>query len=418
MCFVCRRKKLDGPKLEASAACCNLVEQINRLVINKLAPKVEYLKNAQVSYCTIYILRNFLQNPFQVDLHPRVESSWFAGGMLPPLQVQRYRKNHPYSDQPVDEPTDRAIQYFANPLLTVRTEHPLQPIVSRTESTAAETYPVPYFEHDPRVNDVVTTHRHLTNIPGFWPGDEGRFGGICWLRNARKFGLSFADDAEYADGVRRQAVLAGFGWLNAISNNLGFTSFNDITYPIVTQIIVTDGYNFTFGTYQLNTLLLHSNNTSENPLRNILWITPEMKLFDPKQPDTINPQVISNLLKFYSNSPKQRLGVNYTPYLSDEAKVAADYTDDDKSLWLEKNYKHYMANKGWHFEMEQVYAWEKIYKVDNKTRPMDKKLKMFELKMKKPQDRRLDERLAEYVPRFKRPDLPKHKGRYKKEYFP
>lgn len=167
-------------------------------------------------------------------------------------------------------------------------------------------------------------------------------------------------------------------------------------------------------------MLIHGKNVDENPKRNICWATPEMKLYDSVADGKLigfNDDVLKVLLKFYANQPAQRLGVNLTPYLKHKEKVVADYEDADKREWLEREYKFLVSNRPRLVDIDEVYHWEKIYKIDNKTRFMEKRLRFFEL-FQKPQDRRLDDRLGKYIPRALRPELPRHKGRRAKEYWP
>lgn len=53
-----------------------------------------------------------------------------------------------------------------------------------------------------------------------------------------------------------------------------------MTYPLVTQTVITNGKLWSFYVYQLNTTLVHSEHTANNPRRNLCWGTPELKLFE------------------------------------------------------------------------------------------------------------------------------------------
>lgn len=257
-------------------------------------------------------------------------------------------------------------------------------------------------------------------ISGFWPGDPKEFGLLSYHRRGHILDRHYNDAEDDKDAIHRQGILASFGWLNAQANFQGFTTFNELTYPLVTQSIITNGQIWSFYVYQLNTLINHSKYVHENPKRNICWATPEMKLFEGVENDKLvgfNEEVLKTLLKFYANAPEERLGVNLKPYLNQDEKVCADYEDDDKREWLEREYKFLMANRP-RMKLEyEIYAWEKIYKIDHQTRFMDKKRRPFEFKLK-PFDRTLDDRQARYIPRALRPELPRWKGRYAKEYFP
>lgn len=230
----------------------------------------------------------------------------------------------------------------------------------------------------------------------------------------------YKDPQDDKEALHRQGILASFGWLSAQANLLGFTTFNDITYPLVTQTIITNGKSWSFYVYQMNTMLLHSKYIKENPKTNICWATEELQLYQDVNDGKIvgfNEDVLKILVKFYANAPESRLGINLTPYLSSGEKVSADYEDDEKRGWLEREYKHLVANRPRHKELDEIYSWEKIYKIDNKTRFMEKRLRPFELFLQ-PYKRRLDERKPRYIPRKHRPDLPRWKGRDAKEFFP
>lgn len=257
-------------------------------------------------------------------------------------------------------------------------------------------------------------------MAGFWPGETHQFALLSYHKTGHLLSRNFNDPLEAKEALHRQGVLASFAWLNALANYLGFTTFNEITYPLVTQTIVTNGQTFSFYLYQLNTLLLHSKNTTENPRRNVCWVLPEQKLYEKVENGKLigfNDDTLKKLLKIYVNVPEERLGVNLRPYLGENEKVIADYEDAEKRSWLEREYKHLMSNRPRMKLPYEIYAWEKIYKIDHKTRPMDKRLRPFEL-FQDPFKRKLNERKPFYIPRAERPDLPRHKGRNAKEYWP
>lgn len=79
----------------------------------------------------------------------------------------------------------------------------------------------------------------------------------------------------------------------------------DLPEPISIQCIETDGENFHFSTYQLNTLNL---NGTEG-LKNYWWSSKRIKLFDEidytngtSQLEGYNPEVFKRMYAFYINS--------------------------------------------------------------------------------------------------------------------
>lgn len=391
----------DGEKEDIIGS--SIVQAINRVLNNTLAHKYAHIVNNEV------------------DLDPRLESAWFAGGMNPPENIRRCREGKEHLKQFADNPTDRLMYYIGSPVLTIRAELPLPYVVSPSEAENPA-LKVPNFQYDPRVVGMGTEHRHMANVPGFWPADSHTFGLISFLKRGHMVRRStlIQEEEDHKEALQRQAILSSYAWLHSQANYLGFTTFNDITYPLVTQTIITNGKQFNFYIYQLNTILLMFKNIKDNPKRNICWAGEELKLYEGVNDGRVvgfNEEVVKILVKMYSNVPSERLGINLRPYLSQEEKVIADYKDDDKRKWLEREYKNLVSNRPRHKEIDEIYAWEKIYKIDHKTRFVEKRRRFFEL-FQKPQDKRLNERLPDYIPRAHRPDLPRNKGRRAKVYWP
>ncbi|XP_017785719.1 PREDICTED: 28S ribosomal protein S30, mitochondrial [Nicrophorus vespilloides] len=382
------------------ALSSSIVKQLNRILINNLVEDNSHLLDTQVDY------------------DARIEAFWYAGGMNPPLNVKKYRTGVEWRKHTEDDPVDRAIHYSGSPSVQLRNELPLPPIIPHSEASNPD-FKVPFFKYDPRTVGTTTTHKHAANIAGYWPGEKYQFGLMSYHKRGHMLERNFGDEADAKEALHRQGILSSFGWLSAQANMLGFTTFNEITYPMVTQTVITDGQKFSFYLYQMNTILMNGDNYKENPLKNVCWAIPETELFEEIKDGKLvgfNDEVLKSLLKFYKNVPQERLGVNLRPYLAGE-KIIANYSDDDKRNWLEREYKYLVSNRP-RFKLDyEVYHWEKIYKIDHKTRPIEARRRPFELFVD-PWKRTLDDRQPNYIPRKLRPDLPRHKGRYAKEYFP
>lgn len=100
-----------------------------------------------------------------MDYDPRIESFWFAGGMDPPEHIKSCRKGIDWLKHMENDPVDRAIQYLGVPILTLRANQPLQPIISLGEAENPD-LEVPFCKYDPRVFWTETTFRHGVNLPG------------------------------------------------------------------------------------------------------------------------------------------------------------------------------------------------------------------------------------------------------------
>ena len=99
----------------------------------------------------------------------------------------------------------------------------------------------------------------------------------------------------------------------------GFNWLMDLTYPVTTQTIFTDGHWFQFLAYQLNTLRLWVDDDA-NTLRNLCWTTDRMPLYETIENGQLrgfNDDVLKLLLKFVVMEPRDR-GIDLRPYLPQE----------------------------------------------------------------------------------------------------
>lgn len=256
---------------------------------------------------------------------------------------------------------------------------------------------------------------------GFWPGDKQEFGLLSYhIRGNTANRLKPLDETENQEYVHIQGMLHSYAWLLAQANYQGFNTYNEIIYPLTAQTIVTNGQKFSFYTYQLNTTLIHSNNYRDNLKVNLCWGTKEMNLFDEIDDSgkviNLNEKVLKQLIQFYINQPTPR-DIELKPYLDKDKPYIADIEEEEKRIWLENIFKNLVSNRPRHRLPYEIYHWEKIYKIDHKTRPMEARRRPFELGIN-PYNRRLDEHAPVYIPRCLRPELKKNKGRYAKTYYP
>ncbi|XP_014480417.1 PREDICTED: 28S ribosomal protein S30, mitochondrial [Dinoponera quadriceps] len=377
-----------------------IIERINRTMLTHLSSKYSHLLNTEV------------------DIEPRLEASWFMG-TEPQEKVRKFREKRKLPDDYIDEPVNFPVQYLGQPVINLRYKHPLREIISLSECENPD-LDVPTFKYSPGVMGFKLDRRHVTNIPGFWPGDEHEFGLLSYhscvhlCRRSQNY-----DDVSEAKIAK--AILASYSWLLTQACYQGFSTFNDITYPLTTQTIVTDGQWWSFFAYQLNTLLLHCEHIDTNPKRNICWVTEPMKLFDKIEDEKIhglNEEVLKNLIKFYANVPEERVGVDLKPYLGKSVKVIADIEHDERRNWLEEHYKYIASNRPRHKRISEIYNWQRIYVINHKTRQLDKKREPFERGINIYR-RRLDDHQPRYIPKCLR-ENPKLKkvGKWAKTYYP
>lgn len=101
----------------------------------------------------------------QVDFSPRIESFWYVGGMIPPENVKRYRRGIKWQKHTENDPVNRAMQSFTYPSITLRSDVPLNPIISYKEAENPD-FQVPFFEYDPKTVGATNDYRRIANIPG------------------------------------------------------------------------------------------------------------------------------------------------------------------------------------------------------------------------------------------------------------
>ncbi|CAG9790897.1 unnamed protein product [Diatraea saccharalis] len=378
----------------------NLVRQINRIIANNGAEKFPHILS------------------MQVDHDPRHEAFWFVGGVDIPTGVRKWRKQQSWYKDRMNENFDRPVQYIGSPFVALRSHLPLKPLISYNEAENPD-FKVEKFSYTPQNVGYFSSFRHGTNIPGFWPGDYDEFGFLSY--HGRGHILSRKDSFGQDDNLEAlhcQAIKASFGWLLAQANYQGFTTYNDITYPLVTQTVITNGQLWSFYAYQLNTLVMHNENIDDNPKHNVCFGTKPLKLYETIENGKVkglNEDVLKMLIQFYLNQPEEREH-DLKPYLGKENQIVADIEDDNKRCWLESRYKHLVSNRPKHFLLPETYLWERIYKIQHNTRFHEAKRRPFELGIY-PFKRRLNEHLPPYIPKALRP-YPKSKKKFETTYYP
>lgn len=310
---------------------------------------------------------------------------------------------------------------LGSPLLALRNRLPLEPVIDDVFAPTFTTENLPHFPCDPRTIGWFHDYQHGRSIPGFWPGSEHQFGQLSYQDRSHFVtrNKNYGKEDEQLT-LHSQAILSSYSWLLAQACYQGFSTFNDITYPLTTQTIISDGQTWSFYVYQLNTTTLNSVAYTKNPKVNKCWGTKEMKLYESIDSNDkivgLNLDVIRNLVKFYAAVPKKR-DHDMTPYLNPQESSVADIEHTDRRVFLEKNFKHIYSNRPRYRLLPEIYLWEKIYKIDHNTRPLDARRKFYELNQN-PWARPMDEHIPEYIPKVLRPGGPRSKEKYKKTYWP
>ncbi|KAH8356563.1 hypothetical protein KR200_002867 [Drosophila serrata] len=382
-----------------------IVEQLNRVLLQALSADYAHL------------------NEVEVDYNPRHEAFWAVGGVDPPKNVVKSKKGQKWQEDAANDPVDRLVQYTGAPYLSLRHRHQLAPWKTPAESESVElSKQIPRFKHDARTLGYSTKHQHATNVPGYWPSVNGQNFGLLSFQSRAHLQLrpTSYGERDLLEALDALAIKSSYAWLLAQANYNGFNTYNELTYPLNTQTVITNGREWSFYDYQLNTLLVHGDNVDSNPRVNFCRGTEPLPLYAEISPKgkcvDFNDVVLRQLINMYANVPSVRRSTQEEqPYV---ASHISTYDSAEQREFIAKTVKHLASNRPRHLELPETYMWEKLYKIDNNTRAMEAKRRFFELDVN-PWRRTLDQHDKEYVPRALRPGAEKKReGRRKPTYYP
>lgn len=386
-----------------------IVEQVNRAALQVVSADFTHLHDVEIDY------------------NPRHEAFWAVGGVDPPKSVVKSKKGRDWQKEDAEDSVDCLVQYTGEPYLALRHRQQLPTWKSAEESenlTLAKQ--LPRYKYDARTLGYNTTYQHAVNVPGYWPSANApNFGLLSFQSRAHLLLRPEAYGAQdLQEALHALAIQSSYAWLLAQANYNGFNTYSELTYPLNTQTVITNGRDWSFYEYQLNTLLLHGINVDENPRVNFCRGTAALPLYGDISAAgkciDFNEETLRHLIKLYCNVPSvQRTADELLPYVAGPTlRRVADYDDDEKREFLEHTFKHLSSKRARHLELPEIYMWEKLYKIDHKTRPMEARRRFFERDIN-PWRRTLDQHDKEYVPRQVRPGGKKNReGRYKKTYYP
>ncbi|XP_042879584.1 28S ribosomal protein S30, mitochondrial-like isoform X2 [Penaeus japonicus] len=379
----------------------NFLLGLHKILASSLAPSAEHLKDAVV------------------DIRPRVEAFWFLGGLQPDNLLKKKRRNFKYMKDKEHDPMERSIQAESSPCLCVRTSLGLPEVVSREDSLATSA-PVPVENLDPRAYGFKFKHKHATIVTGFWPGEKKEHSQL-WLHSREfeeKFGLEFGLHNVH-NALIQKMIISSFSQAFAHATYQGFGPVTELTYPIVHQSAISDGQKWNFSLYQMNTCVLHSENATENPYNNILWLSPEQNLFEAVEESGVkglNEEVLTSLIAMYLK--KGIIRENASPYLAPYKYLAGHNAPEEYREEFQNYLRDLLSGRPRKLLKPEMYLWEKIYKKDNNTRPYESPRRFFEdhFNQMNPEKRRLDEYSPIYIPKACRKDKKqKHKPRLDSE---
>ena len=173
------------------------------------------------------------------------------------------------------------MQYKGKPCLTLRHHKPLPQLLAR-DAELCKHGEIPEWNLDPRVLGFKYRKSRASCVPGFWPGAASQYGYLSILsRDHIPLRDKLLGNRDHDEGLLSQAVLHSFAWTLGQACYLGFGPYTELTYPLTTQTIISDGQYFSFYQYQLNTCALYDRFSGEaNPFRNVCFYSNEAKLYE------------------------------------------------------------------------------------------------------------------------------------------
>ncbi|XP_030381539.1 28S ribosomal protein S30, mitochondrial [Scaptodrosophila lebanonensis] len=386
-----------------------ILEQLNRVLLQTLIADYAHL------------------HEIEVDYNPRHEAFWVVGGVDPPKNVVKSKQGREWQKEYANDTVDRMVQYTGAPYMALRHHQQLPTWKTAEESeNAALAQQLPRFNNDARTLGYPTKYQHAVITPGYWPSAHApNFGFLSFQSRARlQLRPNPNDLQDLQEALHALAIQSSYAWLLAQAYYNGFNTYNELTYPMNTQTVITNGREWSFYEYQLNTVLVHGKHVDENPRVNFCRGTAPLPLYgeitSAGRCVDFNDDTLRQLFRFYTNAPDvQRSADELQPYVGGPTlRRVADYDDPEKREFLEKTFKYLASKRPRHLELPEIYMWEKLYKIDNKTRAMEAKRRFFELDIN-PWRRTLDQHDKEYVSRQVRPGGKKNReGRFKKTYYP
>ncbi|VDK50654.1 unnamed protein product [Anisakis simplex] len=214
----------------------------------------------------------------------------------------------------------------------IRTKQPLRPLFkfSNEDELNAEVFDETVdvkqdVIYSPKVFNMWPDEKPLWQCAGFEPdsGDEYK-SGLLAIKDVSSLNDLLAywkvEPGEERSIVQREsltatAIVSLFSWLNAQAHSLGFTQYNDIEWPLVSQMILSDGRDFFFAIAQLNTIAINIDVKGfVNNRSNVCYVEGPLRLYDRfdsrrgnfyylladgTEVEGLNPQVMTRILQMF-----------------------------------------------------------------------------------------------------------------------
>ncbi|MFH4973745.1 hypothetical protein AB6A40_000454 [Gnathostoma spinigerum] len=308
---------VDNEPMKLSSFLRNIVEN----AVQSLAHNVESLRVARISFaprCESFWVRSGFMSMYELD-EPDAEGK---------PQLERFRLPKFIGDdrRKLGELSFVLRDTFA---ASFRSTEQLKPLFHFSD-TASLNHPIfgpdktmDSILYSPLVYNLHPDAEPLWQCPGYEAdsGETHKYGRVAIkdMSELNDLCLHWKVSGKEEELVRKECLAAAasvslFSWLNAQAHCLGFTQYNDLESPLVSQLILSDGRDFFFAIAQLNTIAINidvkgftNNRTNvcfvEGPLRLYDRYDPSLFKFycstDKGEQEGLNPSVLSRILKMF-----------------------------------------------------------------------------------------------------------------------
>lgn len=261
------------------------------------------LAEATVKRLSSYLHKSILHTKqYQIDPKQRSKAEFFAQGLLQDILRIFWSINpldqHPYMTKAslAYRPSVAAYWTRSNEIFQIE-DHPTYvlrckyPLGKFADPIKEEIKPTSYLP----VGDLGLFKRqiHLMNFPGYKIGNPLPYIHTQIIIDRK----SCTREQRIARGI-----MSAFAQLISHAMHKDRTLGQALEHPLCCQTILTDGQQFTFMCYQLNTL---NTNATWKGLVNMAWASDSMNLFyDHSEEDmTINEECLQHIAQFLNNKP-------------------------------------------------------------------------------------------------------------------
>lgn len=301
---------------------------------------------------------------YKYDTSPAIRSWWFHSGFEPPNNKVFYK-----SRKDADGHINQMIQADGGASLAIRDDKFFEPQIAQTDPCVTDTSLVQKFSHPLRDYGAVFKHKNPVALPGFWFEDEPKVDcpHTCFLNTdclnmrEKKIHLNPVKPTDIENCLQGQSIMTAYGWMNSLSMSHGYTPFQEIDYPFTCQIITTDGQNWMFDVYQMNSHTFHRD-LGGPKMNNIYWSSGVKQLYKEYKDGSfheVNDEVVQLLIRFLA----QKTSAEYTSQLNLRPHLGADTRSDEEKAAARAEFKKNFENRGsrWPATKWKVPLYEHLF---------------------------------------------------------